>query len=124
MKPSSVLKVLTKEADNISTAVTSILKGKEREYNKRFVQMCNHDLVKSVACTPGAGWEKGQIEKQVQDVKNWIFAPRLRFSSLEKLNQRLNNRCLETRNVRKHPIKLPRPLFQKNLEVVMIFCEI
>ncbi len=90
--------------DNMSTAVTSILKGKEREYNKRFLQMCSHYLVKPVACTPGAGWEKGQIEKQVQDVRNWIFTPRLRFASLEKLNQWLYNRCLEICQTRKHTI--------------------
>lgn len=45
--------------DNMSTAVTNILKGKEREYSRRFAQMCSHYLVKPVACTPGACWEKG-----------------------------------------------------------------
>jgi transposase len=90
--------------DNMSTAVTSILKGKERIYNKRFVQMCSHYLVKPVACTPGAGWEKGQIEKQVRDVRGWIFTPRPRFSSLEELNKWLYDRCLEICQTRKHPV--------------------
>lgn len=90
--------------DNMSTAVTRILKGKEREYNQRFLQMCSHYLVKPVACTPGAGWEKGQIEKQVQDVRKWIFTPRPNFTSLEELNEWLSDRCLEICRVRKHPI--------------------
>jgi len=90
--------------DNMSTAVTSILKGKEREYNKRFIQMCSHYLVKPVACTPGSGWEKGQIEKQVRDVRSWIFTPRPKFANLEELNQWLNDRCLEICRARKHPI--------------------
>lgn len=90
--------------DNMSTAVTNILKGKEREYNQRFIQMCSHYLVKPVACTPGAGWEKGQIEKQVQDVRKWIFTPRPRFASLEELNEWLSDKCLELCKTRKHPI--------------------
>jgi hypothetical protein len=33
--------------------------GKDRLYNRRFVQMCSHYLVDLVACTPASGWEKG-----------------------------------------------------------------
>ena len=51
--------------DNMKTAVNAVFIGKEREYNERFVQMCSHHLVEPVACTPGAGWEKGQVENQV-----------------------------------------------------------
>lgn len=98
--------------DNMSTAVTSILKGKEREYNKRFVQMCSHYLVKPVACTPGAGWEKGQIEKQVRDVRGWIFTPRPKFSSLEELNKWLYDRCSEICQTRKHPIYKDKTIYE------------
>jgi transposase len=90
--------------DNMSTAVTSILRGKERVYNQRFVQMCSHYLVKPVACTPGAGWEKGQVEKQVRDVRKWLFTPRPRFTSLEELNQWLYVRCAQICQERKHPV--------------------
>ncbi len=90
--------------DNMSTAVTSILRGKEREYNQRFVQMCSHYLVEPVACTPGAGWEKGQVEKQVRDVRKWLFTPRPRFESLEELNKWLNDRCALICQERKHPV--------------------
>ena len=37
--------------DNMKTAVTTILVGKERLYNRRFLQMCSHYLVDPVACT-------------------------------------------------------------------------
>jgi transposase len=90
--------------DNMSTAVISVLKGKEREYSSRFVQMCSHYLVKPVACTPGAGWEKGQVEKQVRDIRNWLFKPTPRFASLEELNQWLHDRCSQICNERKHPV--------------------
>src|SRR3981081_2419131 len=50
--------------DNMKTAVEAIFVGKARLYNRRFLQMCSHYLVDPVACTPAAGWEKGQVENQ------------------------------------------------------------
>ncbi|WP_262032037.1 IS21 family transposase, partial [Microvirga sp. Mcv34] len=47
--------------DNMKTAVDTIFIGKERAYNRRFLQMCGHYLVEPVACTPASGWEKGQV---------------------------------------------------------------
>ncbi len=38
--------------DNMKTAVETIFVGKERQYNRRFLQMCAHHLVDPVACTP------------------------------------------------------------------------
>jgi transposase len=46
--------------DNMKTAVDTIFVGKDRQYNRRFLQMCSHHLVEPVACTPASGWEKGQ----------------------------------------------------------------
>ena len=46
--------------DNMKTAVETILVGKDRRYNRRFLQMCSHYLVDPVACTPASGWEKGR----------------------------------------------------------------
>jgi DNA replication protein DnaC/transposase len=48
--------------DNMSTAVDTVFVGKDRAYNRRFLQMCGHYLVEPVACTPAAGWEKRQHE--------------------------------------------------------------
>ena len=44
--------------DNMKTAVEAIFVGKERQYNRRFLQMCGHYLADPVACTPASGWEK------------------------------------------------------------------
>ena len=49
----------------MKTAVETIFVGKDRQYNRRFLQMCGHYLVDPVACTPASGWEKGQVENQV-----------------------------------------------------------
>src|SRR5580700_2643032 len=65
--------------DNMKTAVETIVVGKERQYNRRFLQMCSHHLVDPVACTPASGWEKGQVENQVGLVRERFFTPRLRF---------------------------------------------
>src|SRR6476660_1706147 len=69
--------------DNMKTAVTTILVGKERLYNRRFLQMCSHYLVDPVACTPASGWEKGQVENQVGLVRERFFTPRLRFKTYD-----------------------------------------
>ena len=42
--------------DNMKTAVDAIFVGKNRAYNRRFLQMCGHYLVDPVACTPASGW--------------------------------------------------------------------
>jgi transposase len=41
--------------DNMKTAVEAIFIGKDRLYNRRFLQMCSHYLIEPVACTPASG---------------------------------------------------------------------
>ena len=72
--------------DNMKTAVETILVGKDRIYNRRFLQMCSHYLVDPVACTPASGWEKGQVENQVGLVRERFFTPRLRFKTYDEMN--------------------------------------
>ena len=59
--------------DNLKTVVNKILTGKERQFNNRFTQLCSHYLFEPVACTPAAGWEKGQIENQVGVIRKRFF---------------------------------------------------
>ncbi len=47
------------------TAVFAILVGKDRQYNRRLLQMCSHHLVEPVASTPASGCDKGQVENQI-----------------------------------------------------------
>ena len=72
--------------DNMKTAVEAVFLGKDRQFNRRFLQMCGHYLVEPTACTPAAGWEKGQVENQVGLVRERFFTPRLRVKSYEELN--------------------------------------
>lgn len=89
--------------DNLKTAVNKILRGKERLFNRKFEQLCSHYLVEPVACTPGAGWEKGQGENQVGNIRKWLFTPRPRFKDLAELNGWLRDQCVNICKKRKHP---------------------
>jgi transposase len=89
--------------DNMKTAVETIFAGKDRLYNRRFLQMCSHYLVDPVACTPSSGWEKGQVENQVGLVRERFFTPRLRFKSYDELNAWLLDQCIAYAKAHHHP---------------------
>lgn len=62
--------------------------------------MVNHFLIESVACTPAAGWEKGQVERQVQTLRKRFFyrcSPLIHWPLPE---------CIKTRQ--KHLISQPK----------------
>jgi hypothetical protein len=65
--------------------------------------LANHYLFEPVACTPASGWEKGQVENQVGNIREWLFTPLARFASFEALNDWLATRCRELAQ-RKHPV--------------------
>jgi transposase len=89
--------------DNMKTAVETIFVGRERAYNRRFLQMCSHYLVDPVACTPASGWEKGQVENQVGQVRERFFTPRLRVKGYEELNAWLLDQCVSHARAHRHP---------------------
>jgi transposase len=89
--------------DNLKTVVTKILIGKDRVFNPRFTQLASHYLFEPVACTPAAGWEKGQVENQVQDIRRQLFTPRVKCADMEELNRYLADGCLKLAAGRLHP---------------------
>lgn len=89
--------------DNLKTAVDLIFAGKERKYNRRFLQMASHYLIEPVACTAAAGWEKGQVENQVGHVRETLFTPRMRCKDLTELNALLARKCVELAKRMRHP---------------------
>src|SRR5439155_1014585 len=68
-----------------------------------FVQMSSHDLIEPVACTPAAGWEKGQVENQVGNLRDQLFRPKPRVKSLAELNAWLEDQCAAYAKRTKHP---------------------
>ena len=81
--------------DNMKTAVDRVRKGKGRVVNARFEVMCAHYLFDPDFCNVASGWEKGVVEKNVQDSRRriWIDAGKRRFGSFVELNAWLAERC-------------------------------
>jgi transposase len=98
--------------DNMKTAVEAVFTGKERHYNRRFLQMCSHYLVQPVACTPASGREKGQVENQVGLVRERFFTPRLRVKSLEELNAWLMDKCVAYAKAHHHPEQTDKTIWE------------
>jgi transposase len=91
--------------DNMKTAVDKVKKGKGRVVNARFAVMCAHYLFDADFCNVASGWEKGVVEKNVQDSRRriWQEASRQRFGSLVELNVWLAERCRALWEELRHP---------------------
>ena len=81
--------------DNMRTAVDRVGRGKERQVNIRFLAMANHYVFEPEFCNPAAGWEKGQVEKNVQDSRHQVLQGMPGFPDLATMNAWLEQRCLE-----------------------------
>jgi len=81
--------------DNMKTAVDKVGHGKERTINARFHAMCGHYLFDPEFCNRAAGWEKGIVEKNVQDRRRqiWQQAAERRWPDLDSLNDWLGEQC-------------------------------
>ena len=91
--------------DNMKTAVDKVKKGKGRIVNERFATMCAHYLYDPDFCNVASGWEKGVVEKNVQDSRRriWIDAAKIKFGSFSELNAWLGQRCRELWDEVRHP---------------------
>lgn len=91
--------------DNMKTAVDKVLKGKGRIVNARFAVMCAHYLFDADFCNVASGWEKGVVEKNVQDSRRriWLEAQQQKFSSFDALNAWLGVRCRSLWEEIRHP---------------------
>ena len=91
--------------DNMKTAVDKVKKGKGRLVNARFATMCAHYLFDADFCNVASGWEKGVVEKNVQDSRRriWIEAAQQRFGSFAELNTWLSSRCRALWEEIRHP---------------------
>jgi len=81
--------------DNMKTAVDRVGRGKDRQVNMRFLAMTNHYVYEPEFCNPAAGWEKGQVEKNVRDSRHQMLHGMPGFPDLAALNAWLEQRCLE-----------------------------
>ena len=91
--------------DNMKTAVDRVKKGKARVVNTRFAAMASHYLFEPDFCNVASGWEKGVVEKNVQDSRRriWQEAAETRFGSFTELNLWLLAKCRSLWHELKHP---------------------
>ena len=91
--------------DNMRTAVDRVKKGKGRVVNQRFAVMCAHYLFDADFCNVASGWEKGVVEKNVQDSRRriWIEAQSIKWGSFAELNAWLAERCRALWEEIRHP---------------------
>ncbi|MGV8865059.1 MAG: IS21 family transposase [Pseudomonas sp.] len=91
--------------DNMKTAVDKVNKGKSRTVNARFATMCSHYLFDPDFCNRASGWEKGVVEKNVQDSRRriWLDAQACQFGSFTELNAWLGERCRSLWSELRHP---------------------
>jgi transposase len=91
--------------DNMKTAVDKVKKGKGRTVNTRFAAMASHYLFDPDFCNVASGWEKGVVEKNVQDSRRriWQDAAHECFGSFTELNVWLLARCRALWQELRHP---------------------
>ena len=80
--------------DNMKTAVDRIGVGKARQVNVRFAAMASHYLFEPEFCNPASGWEKGQVEKNVQDARRRLWQRLPSFPDIHALNAWLEDQCI------------------------------
>jgi transposase len=90
--------------DNLSSAVTKVLRGRSRRLNTTFQQFCEHYLFEPAFCNVARGNEKGHVENGVKWTQRNLFVPPPRFSDWDHLNASLAEGCrnLWSRRVRGH----------------------
>ena len=110
--------------DNMKTAVDKVKKGKGRVVNARFAVMCAHYLFDADFCNVASGWEKGVVEKNVQDSRRriWIEAQTRKWHTFAELNAWLGERCRALWSEIRHPeyrqFSMAEMLEQERLELM------
>jgi transposase len=89
--------------DNMKTAVDKVGRGKQRLVNARFRAMVSHFLYEAEFCNPAAGWEKGQVEKNVRDARHRLLHDAPAFADLAALNDWLEQQCQALWTQIRHP---------------------
>jgi len=106
--------------DNLSSAVTDVLKNGKRKLTKSFMAFKWHYRFGANFCNVGEGHEKGSVENKVGYVRrNWMSPPPV-ISNFSKFNDRLKEEMAADRD-RKHyeKDKLISELFKDDLDSLL-----
>lgn len=88
--------------DNLSACVTRVLKHGDRIWTGAFKRAMTYYGFGVLACSPGKGNEKGDVERDIQTrarrIKNQIQIQNLVFKNWDHLNEWLHAFCLQLEN--------------------------
>jgi transposase len=114
--------------DNLATVV--LKRRPEVQYNPRFLEFSRHYNLEIRLCNPGAGNEKGRVERAIRTLRETFFNTMEKYSSLKALNHALQewvdnkNHTLHRTTEKKPADLLPeeklRPLPEKPWNNVLI----
>ena len=85
--------------DNLATVV--VKRRPEVEYNPRFLEFSRHYNIEIRLCNPGAGNEKGRVERAIRTLRETFFNTLETYSSLKALNHALHE-WVDNRNQTVH----------------------
>lgn len=104
--------------DNLRSAVDKVGRGKERTVNARFLAMVSHYLFEAEFCDPSAGWEKGQIEKNVQGARHSLWQGDITDTSADDIATKKAWRSALAETLPKDPVADQRAaLFELGVKV-------
>jgi len=83
--------------DNLKSVV--LKRSPTIEYNPQFMDFARHYGFSIYLCQPGAGNQKGRVERPIRDIRNFLYAET--FKDIDDLNQKFHG-WLDKRNNRIH----------------------
>lgn len=93
--------------DNLRTVV--LRRRPDVEFNPHFLSFCRHYGIEIRLCNPGAGNEKGRVERAIRTMKEMFFNRMHTYSSLQALNRGLHE-WVDQKNQSVHRATGQRPI--------------
>lgn len=87
--------LISLKTDPPKSTIDKAKRGKQCDMNPCFAAMVSHYLFDAGFCNPASGWEKGQIEKNVQDARRRLWQKVPAQPSLIALNDWLRERRVQ-----------------------------
>jgi transposase len=83
--------------DNPKTVATAILRGRQRQFNPRYLALASHYNFEPLCCMPARGNEKPFVENRVKNLQRRWATPVPKSEDLDDLNAYLRACCLKDR---------------------------
>ncbi|MBX9841910.1 MAG: IS21 family transposase [Xanthobacteraceae bacterium] len=98
--------------DHMKTTVDAVFVGKNRLYNRRFLQMCSHYLIDPVACTPASGLGEGPGREPGRRRSRTVLHATAAVQELRRDERLLTDRCVAYAKAHRHPEFTDRTIWE------------